>query len=157
MKVVQFFEKLGLLSLLNESERHSVISRAVDRLWIAHQGLNNFYNEPPFAERLYQISKQGAIPETIQEAYVIAIVGCYIGNGYGYSWAAESYYEDMIRSFSPLEIVFMIHIPKSKSIVSSRISSGGLCKSRFIKALTLLDPKSVPNSAEAEYKYILGS
>lgn len=48
----QFFEKLGMLNLLNESERHSVISNAVQRLWNVHQGMNNFYNEPPFAERL---------------------------------------------------------------------------------------------------------
>ena len=52
-----FFEKLGLLKLLNESERHSVISAAVRHLWDVHLAMNNFYNEPPFAERLMNLSE----------------------------------------------------------------------------------------------------
>ena len=67
---LQFFEKLGLLSLLNEAERHSVLSRAVQQLLIVHLGFNNFYNEPPFAERLMTLSQLEAIPETIQEQFV---------------------------------------------------------------------------------------
>ena len=104
----QFFEELELLSLLNESERHSLISGLVKRLWVVHQGMNNFYNEPPFAERLSRLSEQEPIPETIQEQFVHTVVGCYIGNGYGISRAAESYYESMIRSFSPKEVGLMI-------------------------------------------------
>lgn len=44
---LQFFEKLGLLTLLNESEQHAVFYRAIERLWNVHNGTNNFYNEPP--------------------------------------------------------------------------------------------------------------
>ena len=80
-----FFEKLGLLTLLNESERHSVISAAVGRLWDVHLAMNNFYNEPPFAERLMNLSDVEPIPSTIQEKFVLTVVGCYIGNGYGES------------------------------------------------------------------------
>lgn len=79
----QFFEKLGLLNLLNESERHALVSNAVKRLWTVHQSFNNFYNEPPFAERLRILSKQGGIPETAQEEYVQTVVGCYVGDPYG--------------------------------------------------------------------------
>jgi len=38
----QFFEKLGLLSLLNQSEQHSIFYRAVERLWNIHNNINNF-------------------------------------------------------------------------------------------------------------------
>ena len=93
-----FFEKLGLLKLLNESERHSVISAAVRHLWDVHLAMNNFYNEPPFAERLMNLSEVEPIPETIQEHFVYTVVGCYIGNGYGVSRAAAPYYEAMIDS-----------------------------------------------------------
>src|SRR5215471_6007823 len=54
----QFFERLGLLDVLNESERHTVISRAVRNMWQIHQSLNNFYNEPPFAHVLKALSEQ---------------------------------------------------------------------------------------------------
>jgi len=152
----QFFEKLGLLNLLNESERHTIISKAVERLWTVHQGTNNFYNEPPFAERLEQLSQQGAIPETAQEAFVQTVVGCYIGNGYGVSWSAEPYYESMIKAFSPREITIMIRLPHSNSVVSQRIKDGGLCRQKFIQALTLIDASSVPSSFQVEYEKLVG-
>ena len=85
----QFFENLGLLASLNEAERHSVISAAVRQLWNIHLGMINFYNEPPFAERLMRLSELEAIPETIQEQFVHNVVGCYIGNTYGDSLRAS--------------------------------------------------------------------
>ena len=93
----QFFEKLGLISLLSEAERHSVLSKAARQLSNVHLAMNNFYNEPPFAERLMNLSNVEAIPETIQEQFVETVVGCYIGNGYGVSHAAIPFYETMIQ------------------------------------------------------------
>src|SRR5690606_28643944 len=63
----QFFERLGLVALLNESERHTLYTTAISNLVQAHLGMNNFYNEPPFAKRLLELSAQGSIPETAQE------------------------------------------------------------------------------------------
>ncbi|MGH7951176.1 MAG: hypothetical protein ACREFE_04560, partial [Limisphaerales bacterium] len=126
----QFFEKLGLLNLLNESERHSVISNAVQRLWTVHLGMNNFYNEPPFAERLKALSEQGPIPETAQEQFVYNVVGCYIGNGYGVSWAAATAYESMIQEFSPREVSIMIGLARSNTSVGKRIQDDSSCRTR---------------------------
>ncbi len=50
-----FFTHIGLLHLLSEAERHSIISNALQRLWVAHLELNNFYNEKPFAEQLMHL------------------------------------------------------------------------------------------------------
>lgn len=147
----QFFEKLALLPLLNESERHSIISHAVERLWQAHLGLNNFYNEPPFAERLQELSKQGHIPETIIERYVYVIVSCYMGNGYGVSWAAIPHYESLIRSFSPRAITFMVRITQSEEPLARRIRQSAPAQKRFGEALKLLDPASIPSIAKADY------
>jgi len=147
----QFFEKLGLLTLLNESERHGLISNAVTRLWGVHQAMDNFYNEPPFAERLKSISEQGAIPETIQEEYVAVVVGCRIGNGYGYSRAAVPFYDGMIRGFSPREISLMVNLPKSNGIVGRRINIDGGCRKNFIDALKLIDRASVPKASLTDF------
>jgi hypothetical protein len=151
----QFFERLGLLHLLNESERHSVISATVQRLWNVHQGMNNFYNEPPFAERLNRVSEQGPIPETAQEQFVQVVIGCYIGNTYGVSWGAETYYESMVRSFSPREVSIMVSLAKGNSIVSNRIQSNSTCRRRFAQALRLIDPATVPSSATADYNRLV--
>lgn len=153
---LQFFEKLGLLTLLNESEQHAVFYRAVERLWNAHNGMNNFYNEPPFAERLLELSRQGAVPETVQEQFVQTVVVCNIGNGYGVSWAASTSYEQIIRSFSPREIATMIRLASSaESTLGRRISGVASCRERFKKTLTLIDAASVPSGVKAAYDQFL--
>ena len=149
-----FFEKLGLLMLLNESERHSVISTAVSHLWTVHLAMNNFYNEPPFAERLMKLSETEPIPSTIQEKFVHNVVGCYIGNGYGVSRAAVRYYRAMIQSFSPVEISVLIDLDQGKTTVADRIGSWSECRKRFLQALKLIDVDSVPRSLRSKYNHL---
>lgn len=147
----QFFEKLGMIALLNESERHGLISHAVSRLWTVHQGMNNFYNEPPFAERLRRISEQGAIPETIQEQYVHVVIGCRMGNGYGVCRAAIPDYDAMIQGFSPREISIAVGLARTNSLVGRRIQGGGSCRSNYAAALRLIDRTSVPSGSMTDY------
>lgn len=45
-----FFRDLGIISLLQTAEQHSIISKACNQLYHVHQGHDNFYNEPPFAK-----------------------------------------------------------------------------------------------------------
>ena len=150
----QFFEKLGLISLLTESERHAVIYKALKDLWQVHQGINNFYNEPPFAERLYTLSEQAEIPNTIKNNYVNVVVSCFMGNGYGVSWAAETYYEKMIRNFSSAEIQIMIEsAKKSNSYIGMRLRAYRSCLQRFVQALSsLIDTTSVPETVRMKYE-----
>ena len=153
---LQFFEKLGIISLLNESEQHAVFSRAVDRLWNVHNAMNNFYNEPAFAERLLELSQSGAVPETIQEQFVQTICCCRVGNGYGVSNAAVPKYDQMIKSFSPREIDLMIKLASStNNQLGRRISLGGSYLTRFRQILGLIDPASVPSGAQAGYARFL--
>jgi len=147
-----FFEKLGLLNILNESEQHAVFSKAVQRLWNVHNGMNNFYNEPAFAERLLELTSQGAVPETVQEEYVQTVGCCRVGNGYGVSNAAVSYYDQMIQNFSPREIVALIQSAISKdNPLGNRVAAGGSYRTNFKAILGLIDPSSVPNIVDAAY------
>lgn len=149
---LQFFEKLGLSGLLNESEQHVVFSRAIDRLWNVHNGMNNFYNEPPFAERLLEVSQQGAVPETIQDSFVQTVVCCRIGNGYGVSNAAIHYYDEIIQGFSPREVATLIRRAVDRnSTLGRRVAGGGSCRRNFKVVLELIDIASVPNAVRAEY------
>lgn len=153
---LQFFEKLGLLTLLNESEQHAIFYRATERLWNVHNGMNNFYNEPPFAERLLELSRQGAVPETVQEQFVQVVVCCNVGNGYGVSRAAVTNYEQIIKSFSPREIATMIRLASAPATtLGRRVSSLPSCKQRFKQTLALIDPASVPSGVKADYDKFL--
>ena len=150
---LQFFEKLGLIGLLNEHEQHRIFSRAIERLWTTHQGMNNFYNEPPFAERLLEISLASAVPETIQDGYVQVVVCCRIGNGYGVSNAACPSYDQMIRNFSPREIAIMLRSATDvSSLVGVRLRQKSNCQSAFRHAVGLLDAASIPSGVQNLYE-----
>lgn len=151
----EFFEKLGLVTLLNESERHSLISAAVRRLWDVHLAMNNFHNEPPFAERLMNLSEAEPIPETIQQQFVHTVVGCYIGNGYGVSRAAAQYYRAMIRAFSRKEIAILISADRGQSTTADKIRSWPSCHKNFLKALELIDTGSISRSLSSDYERLL--
>jgi hypothetical protein len=148
----QFFEKLGMLALLGEHEVHSLLSNASKRLMAVHQAFDNFYNEPPFAERLLQLSKQTGTPDTAKEEFVTTIVTCAVGNSYGVSNAAVPDYQKMIKGFSPSEVEIMLSLPTTKTIVGERIKHYSNCKARFKNLVELIDPSTVPAKAGAAYK-----
>jgi hypothetical protein len=148
----QFFEKLGLLELLSDMERHSFISTACKRLLSVHQAYDNFYNEPPFAERVYQLSAQGAIPDTAKEELVQSVITCAVGNQYGLSNAAYPYYQRIIRNFSPAEVVVMLTLStNAKTIVGDRIKTHGRCRESYKALVTLIDPSTVTTAVRSIY------
>ena len=147
----QFFENLGILALLDEHEFHSLLSNASKRLFGVHQATDNFYNEPPFAERLLQLTQQGAIPDTAKEELVTVVVTCAVGNPYGVSNAAVPHYHNIIQGFSPNEVKIMLGLPDQKLIVSKRLKSHNSCERRFKKLVSLIDPSSVPTKSASAY------
>lgn len=151
----RFFERLGLTGLLGNLERHAIVSRACKKLLSVHNAFNNFYNEPPFAERLLELSQQAPIPETAQEEFVEAVLTGAVGNPYGVSHGAYRYYRKAIENFSPREISSMLTIPDRSTIVAGRISTYPQCKDHFRDAVKLLNPESVPMGYRKRYKSIL--
>jgi hypothetical protein len=147
-----FFEGLGLLTLLSETERHAMISQACKSLLSVHDAFYNFYNEPPFAERLMNLTSERAVPATAQAEFVEAVVTCGVGNQYGISRAAEGYYVQMIQGFSPREIQIMLELPESKAIVSRRMKSSNRCKTQFIFLVQQLKAESIPTSLKSLYE-----
>ncbi len=147
----QFFEKLGLLELLTESERHALISKACKRLLSVHQAFDNFYNEPPFAERLANLSEQGAVPDSAKELFVTTVITCAVGNAYGVSDKAYDYYEEMIKGFSQAEIAIMLELPDSNTIVAQRVKNNDRCTTAFKKVVSLIDSASIPIRSKKSY------
>jgi len=149
---LKFFESLDLIDLLSEEEVHSLFHRAIERLMRVHQGFDNFYNEPPFAERLWEITQQHAVPATIQQLYVHNVACCYIGNGYGVSNNALLYYAEMIKNFSPQELGLLLQLTTdSNSLLARRIERSASCKSRFKLLLQLINIHSIPDIHKATY------
>ena len=150
-----FFEKLGLLDLLSDTERHALISYACRQLLSVHQAFDNFYNEPPFAERLLSLTSQGTIPNSVKDEFVTTVVTCAVGNQYGTSHGAYPYYVQMIRSFTPREISIMLRLPETKTVVGRRIKSYRRCREKFKELIRLIDIDSVPTQLKVIYKKLL--
>jgi hypothetical protein len=151
----RFFTKLGLADLLSEAERHTLIAGACKRLMRVHQAFNNFYNEPPFAERLLELSSQIVIPDTAKEEFVEAIVTCSVGNPYGTCVAGDQSYVAMIRRFSPKEVDLLFLLLKRQNILTSRLSGYPRCSKKFKDLLAMIDPNTVPSQHKRQYGQLI--
>lgn len=147
----QFFERLKIFPLLGEHEFHSQLSNACKQLLAVHYAIDNFYNEPPFAERLLQLSEQGAIPDTVKEELVTVVVTCACGNRYGVSHAAVPYYHKMIQGFSPSEVELMLSLPDREPTIKMLLEYPK-CRGQFKTLVSLIDSSSVPKKSASAYK-----
>ena len=116
-----------------------------------HQGLNNFYNETPFAERVAKLSEGHQVPETVRREFVETVVTCSVGNPYGTANAADIYYMQMIRGFSPREIQMMFEVVSSQTVLAGRVNSHARCKAKFKDIVHALQPSSIPTSSKSVY------
>lgn len=146
-----FFEKVGALSYLNDHEKHLIVYKATRSLLSAHLGLNNFYNEPPFAERLFEISEQISIPITVKHDYVQAVTLGFVGNGYGVSSSAVPFYEKMIKNFKPKEIAIMFDMSDKAETKVNRQIQKKHSKDRFAELVEIIDGNSVPTKYKTQY------
>ena len=148
----QFFQHVGLMALLSEAEVHSLITSASRDLLRVHNEWSNFYNEPPFAERLVRLTRDIGVPRSAQSTFVEAVVTCAVGNPYGVSDAAMPNYRTLVRSFSPREISLMLDLPRSQKLVASRMKHHSGCKDNFGALVGLLDRSSVPTKSRNAYQ-----
>ncbi len=151
-----FFEKVGLLKYLGTAEQHTILSHACSRLMSVHQAFNNFYNEPPFAARLKELSEQVAVPESCQHEYVEAIITCAVGNEYGVCRAALPDYRSLISSFSPREVDIALSLHNSKTVFGNRYKLNSKCRKRYAKLLVdCIDPESVSTKRRSVYNRLI--
>jgi hypothetical protein len=146
-----FFENLKIIGLLSETERHALISAACRNLMTVHQGINNFYNERPFAERVAKLSEGHQMPETVRREFVETVVTCSVGNPYGTANAADIYYMQMIKGFSPREIQVMFELVSSNTVLAKRIASYARCKTKFKQIVHSVQPSSIPTGSKSVY------
>lgn len=147
-----FFGYIGQIKLLSDSEKHNMISSACKSLIKAHDAMNNFYNERPYAERLATLTLGHQIPETVKNEFVKTVVICYVGNPYGTAHSAEIYYKKMIMGFSPKEIEIMFSLPSKNPTIKSRVMLHGRCKEKFAQIVGLIHKDSITTKMEVEYK-----
>lgn len=138
---MQFLREMNLISHLSESEKTLIFKKATINLFNAHNGMNNFYNEPPFAERLLEVSTQiKPIPELVKGEYINTILDCYFGNGYGTSTSAMPFYTAMFQNLTPKELEYLLNILKnSNSSIMQNVMKTPWKKNLFIEMLNNIE------------------
>lgn len=81
-----------------ENLRSNTYIIAAKDLLSAHQGIDNFYNEPSKARYLAQMGN--SIPAPAFGNCMTAVLACKLGNSYGISWDAQTYLDEILRTVS---------------------------------------------------------
>ena len=127
-----FLEMVNGLSYLSDDMKTAEFSDALNHLYYAHCGFNNFYNEPAFASLVNKyVPETGAIPDVMRNDYVRVLSLCLIGNGHGISNAAEPYYGKMVSKFTDKEIDVFLRLFSDLEF-SSRLQYED-CQNRYVK------------------------
>ena len=111
----KFLSIVGGLSYKDEESISNEIKETLANLMTAHNGMNNFYNEFPWARQLDSlIPTNGVIPDSILREWVKTNIVCYCGNGMGYREGvdenAEPYYKKYIRNFDDKALIELLNL-----------------------------------------------
>ncbi|MCX5000774.1 hypothetical protein OG739_36400 [Streptomyces longwoodensis] len=130
----------GGAAYLPESDRLVEIQEALDDLMRAHQGTNNFYNEPPVARRLRDVvGRHGEVPTLLTAPYVATLVNVFLTNGYGVAWNAEPYYIELIKRFDGPQAAYALRSFAFRSITPKLDDT--LPQTKWAELVELVAPK----------------
>lgn len=136
----ELIELVNGTAYLTPETRAVEIATALDVLVAAHRGMDNFYNEAAPAQKLLDlVGGHGDVPAAVRGRYVRVVAELFIGNGYGVSWAADPFYQQMIERFDPKDAGIALRMFQDVAFSSLLGSSVG--EARWAKLLDLLDPK----------------
>ncbi len=140
-----FLESVNGLGYLSEGSLALEMLTAVENLYRAHVSFNNFYLEAEPANQVRRlIPPNGIIPRAVVPRYVKVIALAAIGNRYGVSWAADSHYNEIVKTWSDEHATVFLGLVTDSEI--SRQLESAACADRF-KSICLLLRDQVSGSA----------
>ncbi|MEO3877318.1 MAG: hypothetical protein AB1780_12500 [Pseudomonadota bacterium] len=106
-----------------ENLRSDTFTKAAEAIFKAHDGLNNFYNEPAPVKNLAKLGT--TIPTPALPVCFSALLCVTLGNSYGVSWAAETEAKSLLKSLSSDRWVYYLNnvLPSDTRILNKLTSS----------------------------------
>ncbi len=143
----EFLNVVGGLNYISDQQRAVEILTVIEELEVAHNGLNNFYNEALPAKRLSSIlGEPPIVPSGAEAKYIKALVNVFLTNGYGVANTANFIYTDLISNLTPKQAIFAMTQIFDESISSKlRIS---LCEKKFMEMIELVEQKISTHAAK---------
>lgn len=117
-----------------ESLRSNSFTRAAHAVLAAHQGMNNFYNEPKPMKELAAMGS--SIPGPAFGNVMTATLAVKLGNRYGTSWAAQAPADELLKTLTQERWSYYLtqQLPQD-SVVLSKLTSEE-CAKRWIALLS---------------------
>lgn len=150
----QFLEVVSGQSVIPENLKVIEISNILEELNSAHYNNNNFYSEPSLARELrkYVEGDYGKLPPSLEIDYVTTVVKCFLTNGYGIAWNADTHYMNMIENFTAEQAMIALFSYLNEEI--EKKLSTRLCQTKFLELLTIIDIKITNEKSKELIKFI---
>jgi hypothetical protein len=134
----QFLEAVGGLAYIPDDMRAVEIQNALSNLLTAHRApLNNFYTEPPLAQRLVSlVNSNTTLPLSIETPYIIGLVEVFLTNGNGEAWNADPYYIELLSQLDARQALIAASAFKYKRIAIKLQHQ--LCMKKFLDLLVIV-------------------
>lgn len=132
----------GGFDYVPESLRSNSFAKAAHAVLAAHQGINNFYNEPKPMKELAAMGS--SIPGPAFGNVMTATIAVKLGNRYGFSWDAQPAADEILKTLTQERWAYYLtqQLPQD-SVVLSKLTSEE-CAKRWI---SLLSEHEVENPA----------
>ena len=120
----------GGFDYVPESLRSNSFTKAAHAVLAAHQGTNNFYNEPKFMKELAGMGS--SIPGPAFANVMTATLAVKLGNRYGVSWGAQQYSDQILSGLTEDRWTYYLTQQLSQdSVVLSKLTNTE-CAARWI-------------------------
>lgn len=143
----ELLETVGAASYLPEDVRAGEIDALVGRLLAVHEGMNNFYNEPPVARQLRDYIGDQIVPDGVREKYVSVLTDVYLGRSSGTSFAANPIYVELLEKLSPEEAALALLEVTGQNLAGTLAFHRP--QAQFDRLLDILQPKLIGEPAIA--------
>ena len=150
----EFLKLVGGIKYIPEDNRAIIFNRVAQQFLDAHNGWNNFYNEPTYAKALHALDKE--VPMEALRTYVLSVVSSFVGNGYGVSNAAQPFNIKMLESLSQAGVDMVFKLFANDLDLMGTMTYTNPAK-RMNLLMEILKEKTISAEHEVIFKFYIGS
>ncbi len=138
-KTERFLKIVEGLSYLTDDVKAARIKNVLESLSRVHNGFDNFYAEPPYANELKSMVGDFNIPESIEKDYVLTLTEVFLTNGNGLCRAGDLIYKELINKFNENQSYIAL-LSFTKIHLQNKLLNS-LCQDKFKELINLIDGK----------------
>lgn len=131
--------KVGGFDYVPENLRSNTFTKTAKKVLEAHEGINNFYNEPAPMRMLASIGT--TIPNPALRVCMDAALSVWLGNSYGISWAAQDSARQLLSGLSTDRWCYYLEecLPHDRRILFKLAHSESKPRDRWIELVKEFD------------------